>query len=922
MRSLLKSLIVIVIILILGVCSSSEVKAQTSDWQNVYGVEFAEPADFSDLRSRGVNTILSVVGTSQTSWDTYYQAAVSNNIKLIPMLWGSGQTIWTWNSNAAEWELSINRYPNSIGAQFLNFLRNNPADLNQTFAVYGFHEPFNPQNPGGMVSVDQQRRFWQQIHNEEFPGRQLNIYSEDISHACPNGCADYDHLTLYNFANCDGGIYRNLNSNGVGYSSCTNSQTEAINTSRAHLDWYYNNIHTANPAPDGTYTKLIALPQTFAMNYSNLWNRMPSAAEMYAWGTEIVGQRKARLAGMLWYPYRFGDLYHTKLYTHRFDSIGADRWAEITNVANFLLSGSLPTPTPTPPTGGSPTPTPTLRPPTPTSTTAPTPTPTSQPRSADVNNDGVVNSEDMNLVLRSYGGTGNCGMIYDCDLNNDNKVNSVDAAYVWQAMSAPITSTPAPTLPPGTSSLYGVKFAQATDYSEVAGYGVMNPVTVVNVSNPSDIVNAVNTSRNLRAIYPNFKPIFWQYPEGWTCSGGINDTGRSFINYLNSNSYWNDILAIYGLHEPLGTYWESGNCTSLTAVRDIHSQVKSLSGDRAKIFGKMYSDTSFRGFTSLIDGICDYCSVLYHPYRANPREYRRSQMLSDLERDTNLFKGLSPGITLNKFVPYLSTIEWSNSGVYGTGLYMPSPTEMRDGGSTILNFVSSRGYRPDGLVYYTWDDNSTWTGLDLYNADGQRNGRIQVISDLSTLSLTPTPIPTPAGIPGDANGDGVVDNSDYTIWLSHYNQVTSNGERDGDFNLSGRVDGVDYTIWRNNYGIGVTGTPMPTGVVTTTPTPTIAPTSTPVPTNTPTPTPASGVSIVLNSATGQTCRQVCASVDPNRYMECRSVGTYTQALNNGAIIYSGSCITLTSGMSCDSRMNNTGQICSGNQANWTRCRCE
>src|SRR3989344_2770620 len=103
---------------------------------------------------------------------------------------------------------------------------------------------------------------------------------------------------------------------------------------------------------------------------------------------------------------------------------------------------------------------------------------------------------------------------------------------------------------------------------------------------------------------------------------------------------------------------------------------------------------------------------------------------------------------------------------------------------------------------------------------------------------------------------------------------------------------------------------------------TLNPTVTPTPTYTPTPTPAAGVTILLNQATGQTCRQVCASADPYRYMECRSVGTDTQALNNGAIIYSGSCITLTSGMSCDARMNNTGQICSGNQANWTRCRCE
>ena len=209
--------------------------------------------------------------------------------------------------------------------------------------------------------------------------------------------------------------------------------------------------------------------------------------------------------------------------------------------------------------------------------------------------------------------------------------------------------------------------------------------------------------------------------------------------------------------------------------------------------------------------------------------------------------------------------------------------------------------------------------------------RASCLVDNSCLSpspaTTPTPTPTasvspsPPPIPGDANGDGVVDYSDYTIWLAHYNQRTVNGSRDGDFNSNGIVDGVDYTIWRNNYGRGVTGTPIPTVATTATPTPTSAPTNTPTPTPvpaTPTPTPAAGVSIVLNSATGLTCRTVCS----NQGKGCTDIGYDSQATNDGAIIYYGSCITLTSGMSCDARMNNTSQICSGNRANWTRCRCE
>ncbi|OGM74266.1 hypothetical protein A3H19_01945 [Candidatus Woesebacteria bacterium RIFCSPLOWO2_12_FULL_39_9] len=222
----------------------------------------------------------------------------------------------------------------------------------------------------------------------------------------------------------------------------------------------------------------------------------------------------------------------------------------------------------------------------------------------------------------------------------------------------------------------------------------------------------------------------------------------------------------------------------------------------------------------------------------------------------------------------------------------------------------------DGLVTYTYDADNRLSQAT-YNIS-------TTPTPTSAVSPTATPFPTPAGVPGDANGDGMVDNADYTIWLAHYNQRTINGSRDGDFNSNGIVDGVDYTIWRNNYGRGVTGTPIPTVATTATPTPTSAPTNTPTPTPvpaTPTPTPAGGVSIVLNSATGLTCRQVCS----NQGKSCTTVGTDSQASNAGAEIYDlnqARCITLQGGMTCDARMVDRTQICNGNRTNWTRCRCE
>ena len=53
-------------------------------------------------------------------------------------------------------------------------------------------------------------------------------------------------------------------------------------------------------------------------------------------------------------------------------------------------------------------------------------------------------------------------------------------------------------------------------------------------------------------------------------------------------------------------------------------------------------------------------------------------------------------------------------------------------------------------------------------------------------------------IPGDANGDGLVDGQDYVIWLNNYNTQT-NGADKGDFDANGIVDGLDYVIWLNHY---------------------------------------------------------------------------------------------------------------------------
>jgi hypothetical protein len=120
---------------------------------------------------------------------------------------------------------------------------------------------------------------------------------------------------------------------------------------------------------------------------------------------------------------------------------------------------------------------------------------------------------------------------------------------------------------------------------------------------------------------------------------------------------------------------------------------------------------------------------------------------------------------------------------------------------------------------------------------------VSLPSDDSSSSPTPTFTPAPTLTPacakktsGDANCDGNVNDSDYTIWKCEFlgGGICQNpsSQKTADFNLDTKVDLVDFEIWRRNRFA-----PIATPTLNITPTPTRTPTSSLTPTRTPTPTP-------------------------------------------------------------------------------------
>ena len=64
------------------------------------------------------------------------------------------------------------------------------------------------------------------------------------------------------------------------------------------------------------------------------------------------------------------------------------------------------------------------------------------------------------------------------------------------------------------------------------------------------------------------------------------------------------------------------------------------------------------------------------------------------------------------------------------------------------------------------------------------------------------------GLPGDANGDGLVDVADYNIWAANVGKTGATWAQ-GDFNGDGLVDVADYNIWAANVGATYNASPNP-----------------------------------------------------------------------------------------------------------------
>jgi mannan endo-1,4-beta-mannosidase len=118
--------------------------------------------------------------------------------------------------------------------------------------------------------------------------------------------------------------------------------------------------------------------------------------------------------------------------------------------------------------------------------------------------------------------------------------------------------------------------------------------------------------------------------------------------------------------------------------------------------------------------------------------------------------------------------------------------------------LSETGTLPDAATMrqrdIEWSYFSPWNGTYM---DSLTAAQLQsTLNDPDVITLNKLPLMpwanSAAALPGDYNGDGVVDAGDYTIWRSSFGQTGTGLAADGNGNHV--VDNGDYDVWRLYYG--------------------------------------------------------------------------------------------------------------------------
>ncbi len=109
---------------------------------------------------------------------------------------------------------------------------------------------------------------------------------------------------------------------------------------------------------------------------------------------------------------------------------------------------------------------------------------------------------------------------------------------------------------------------------------------------------------------------------------------------------------------------------------------------------------------------------------------------------------------------------------------------------------------PPSSAYYPWRRWAFWQYTSTGAVAGVAGNVDRDVYNGTIQNLVQTYVP--GLLPGDFNGDNVVDATDYTVWRNTLGQAVNVGTG-ADGNVNGIIDSGDYSVWKSNFGTSGAG---------------------------------------------------------------------------------------------------------------------
>jgi hypothetical protein len=238
--------------------------------------------------------------------------------------------------------------------------------------------------------------------------------------------------------------------------------------------------------------------------------------------------------------------------------------------------------------------------------------------------------------------------------------------------------------------------------------------------------------------------------------------------------------------------WQGSRKYDLATIAAVSNQFRStffLVGDE--------NHTTWTSDKALyFDGDSNYWST-QNPY-TNPSSFSQIQQLATMVRSGPANPDGTKKLWLAPLTPgYNSILNGGSTCVPRTSIPGSCPVDSTVQTTAECLFAGNKASNPDAWTLISWNEIAEGSYILPLTRWGSTYTNL-----ISSIVLKNQPVatltPTPTIKPGDANGDGKVDEADYGIWLAHFATTVTGGASVGDFDGSGIVDGVDYVIWLNN----------------------------------------------------------------------------------------------------------------------------